>query len=101
MDGYIIIHYSLLWNWLVDWAIGVHKAVLAKPMEFATSTMGIGMMMWLAYYLSLYEKWMVANDTPLALSWYLDKMSISEIRPLEKATFGVNRWLDYERPWTG
>jgi hypothetical protein len=101
MDGYIIIHYSLLWNCLADWVIGVHKAVLAKPMEYATSTMGIAMMMWLAYYLSLYEKWMVANNTPLALSWYLDKMSISEIGPVEKVTFGVNRWLDYERPWTG
>lgn len=101
IDGYIIIHYNELWLSLIDWLINVYQAVLAKPEEYATTFMGMGMMMWLAYYLRVYEDWMVANDVPLALSSCLYKIRNSEIYLVEKALFGVNRWLDYERPWTG
>lgn len=101
MKGYIIIHYNEIWHSLIDWVISVYQAVLAKPEEYATTIMGIGVMMWLAYYLRVYEDWMMANDVPLALSSCLYKMRGSEIHLVEKALFGVNRWLDYERPWTG
>ncbi|KAJ5191794.1 uncharacterized protein N7498_010779 [Penicillium cinerascens] len=99
-EGYTTIHYNELWHSLIDWMISAYQEVLAKPEEYATTIMGMGVMMWLAYYLRVYEDWMVANDVPLASSC-LYKMKVSEIQLGEKALFGVNRWLDYERPWTG
>ncbi|OQD74300.1 hypothetical protein PENDEC_c011G05563 [Penicillium decumbens] len=99
--GYIIIHYTQPWVSLVDWMIGVREAVLAKPEEYGMGIMGIAMMMWLAYYLSLYDEWMVANDIPLTSSRFMVNMRASEIRLVDKAMFSVIQWLDYDRTWTG
>jgi uncharacterized coiled-coil protein SlyX len=106
IEGKLIMYYASFWKALSDWAVGLHKDILAHPKGYVVALVGMGMMgvmMWLAYGLHAYEEWKVANDEPTALETLLERVpkSITEIWLVEKAWFGLTEWLDYERAWIG
>lgn len=96
-----------LWKALGDWVVELPKDVLANPKDYVAALVGMammGVMMWLAHGLRAYEEWKVANDEPTSLETLLERvpnLSITEIRLVEQALFGLNEWLDYERAWIG